>query len=309
MAELIRYIEPNSFVEVTTTTLWNRYLFRPSPKANKIILGVFGKAQRKYELTICDLKVMSSHYHMLAVPRDHAQLSAFLCFVNTNLSKELGELHGIKGPKLQRFHAVPVSDEEEIQVERLKYLISNSVKEDLVERPERWPGVQGVTAASVEGRRGRWYNRTREHAERQRGHKVDPEELATDEQVEYSPIPCWAHLPEAEIRRRVADLVEQVVGEGARERERTGSKVLGIEAILAMDPLSSPETVEKSPQPRFHAYRDTVRRLMWEAYSLVLSAFREAAEKLKAGDRNAVFPEGTFPPGLPFVPFARGQPA
>ena len=30
-------------------------------------------------------------------------------------------------------------------------------------------------------------------------------------------------------------------------------------------------------------------------------SFREAAEHLKAGDRSARFPEGSFPPGLPFV--------
>ena len=31
------------------------------------------------------------------------------------------------------------------------------------------------------------------------------------------------------------------------------------------------------------------------------AAFREAAEKLRAGDREAAFPVGSFPPGLPFV--------
>ncbi len=39
-----------------------------------------------------------------------------------------------------------------------------------------------------------------------------------------------------------------------------------------------------------------------------LASNREAAEKLRASDRMAVFPEGTFPPNLPFVPFARGHP-
>ena len=36
-------------------------------------------------------------------------------------------------------------------------------------------------------------------------------------------------------------------------------------------------------------------------YGLFLAAFREAAERLKAGDRLARFPTGCFPPGLPFV--------
>jgi REP element-mobilizing transposase RayT len=32
-----------------------------------------------------------------------------------------------------------------------------------------------------------------------------------------------------------------------------------------------------------------------------LGAFREAAEQLRAGDRSALFPDGCFPPALPFV--------
>jgi hypothetical protein len=31
------------------------------------------------------------------------------------------------------------------------------------------------------------------------------------------------------------------------------------------------------------------------------STFREASEKLRAGDRTVPFPAGSFPPALPFV--------
>jgi hypothetical protein len=55
---------------------------------------------------------------------------------------------------------------------------------------------------------------------------------------------------------------------------------------------------------------------MWEAYREVIAAFREASARLREGDLEAEFPEGTFPPGLPFVPFpstvlatARGDPS
>jgi hypothetical protein len=40
---------------------------------------------------------------------------------------------------------------------------------------------------------------------------------------------------------------------------------------------------------------------MYKMYAIFVAAFREAAEQLKAGDRSAKFPEGSFPPGLPFV--------
>jgi hypothetical protein len=40
---------------------------------------------------------------------------------------------------------------------------------------------------------------------------------------------------------------------------------------------------------------------LWEAYAFFVAAFREAAEKLRGGDRSAEFPPGSFPPRLPFV--------
>ena len=53
--------------------------------------------------------------------------------------------------------------------------------------------------------------------------------------------------------------------------------------------------------PFVHAATKAARKAMWEAYCHFVAAFREAAEKLKAGDRSAVFPIGSFPPRLPFV--------
>ena len=41
---------------------------------------------------------------------------------------------------------------------------------------------------------------------------------------------------------------------------------------------------------------------MWLWFYLFERAYREAAEKLKAGDLNAAFPSGCFPPPMPFIP-------
>jgi hypothetical protein len=44
-----------------------------------------------------------------------------------------------------------------------------------------------------------------------------------------------------------------------------------------------------------------VRRELWDAYALFVAAYRDDAEKLRAGIRDVVFPRGSFPPALPFV--------
>jgi hypothetical protein len=43
-------------------------------------------------------------------------------------------------------------------------------------------------------------------------------------------------------------------------------------------------------------------KALWEAYAWFVGTYRMAVERLLNGDRNAVFPEGCFPPALPFVP-------
>ena len=76
---------------------------------------------------------------------------------------------------------------------------------------------------------------------------------------------------------------------------------MGAAAILSKDPHHRPKTQTRSPAPLFHAFSAAARRELWEAYRLFVGAFRQAAEKLKAGNRDAVFPLGSFPPALPFV--------
>src|SRR3954449_5278366 len=59
------------------------------------------------------------------------------------------------------------------------------------------------------------------------------------------------------------------------------------EGVAPLPP--GPKETKKSPAPAFHAY------------ALFVAAYCEAAEKLRAGVRNVVFPDGCFPPALPFV--------
>ena len=75
--------------------------------------------------------------------------------------------------------------------------------------------------------------------------------------------------------------------------------------MLAGSPSGSPDTVpsrsKKSPAPLFLAASKRVRNDLRTAYYAFLAAFREATDELKAGNRNALFPEGSFPPAMPFV--------
>ncbi len=75
---------------------------------------------------------------------------------------------------------------------------------------------------------------------------------------------------------------------------------------MEMDPNHRPAKLDRSPAPDFHARRKKTRKAMRDAYAWVVANYREAAQRLRAGDRLVAFPEGTFPPGMPFIPFPGG---
>ena len=123
----------------------------------------------------------------------------------------------------------------------------------------------------------------------------------TEETVELSQLPCWRHLSPEMYRELVAGLIQEIDADAAAERQRTGRQPFGAAAILRQHPHTCPNKTKKSPAPRFHAATKAARETLRKAYGLFLAAFREAAERLKAGDRMARFPSGCFPPGPPFV--------
>jgi hypothetical protein len=99
----------------------------------------------------------------------------------------------------------------------------------------------------------------------------------------------------------VADLVEAIESEAAAALAASGRMPLGVAGILRQSPETCPARSKKSPAPLYHAATRAVRKAFWEAYATFVAAFREASERLRAGDRMARFPIGSFPPGLPFV--------
>jgi len=291
-------------VHVTCRAIQGRYLFTPSQRLNDIALGVFGRAQRKHPIRICELVVMSTHIHLLVDLGSVERLADFMEYGCSKLAREVNRLTGWSGPVFERrYTMIPVSNEEAAQVDVLKYVIGHGVKEGLVERVDEWPGIHSAQARlRGEPLTGHWFSRKDEYAARRRGEDFDPFDYATEETVELSPLPCWEHLPAEEYRERIRGLVEEVEEEAAADREKSGMPACGPGAILAQDPQYRPKKLNSSPAPFVHAATKAARLALYQSYSWFVGEFRKAAEKLRRGDRDVSFPPGCFPPALPFVP-------
>jgi len=276
------------------------------PPINQAIVGVLGRGQKKYGMVVHYAVVLSNHIHLLLSPNDAQHLSEFMNFVNSNIAREVGRLVDWKEKFWgSRYHAIAVSDEKEAQLGRLLYFLRNSVKENLVEHPFEWPGVHSARAlAEGGGHEGIWFDRTGYYRAKCRRKADEPmvqeDDFKTVETLELSPLPCLADLAPAEHQGQIENLIAQVVAENAAKRRAEGKMVLGAHRLQKQDPHTRPNRTKRSPAPRFHAIQEAVQKELRAAYSTFVAAFQIAAEKLRSGDLRARFPEGCFPPALPF---------
>ncbi len=311
MGRDIRYLpSPGTLVEVTVRTIQQRYLLRPGPRLNQLVVGVLAHCQEATGMRVHAVVAMSSHAHLIASPTSTEQLAEFMCLVNANLSKEAGRLHDWKGTMFpRRYASIPVSSEPQAQIARLRYLLEQGTKENLVLAPTDWPGVHS-SRAMVEGRtmKGIWIKRKEMFNARQRGKDVNEADFTKDVELTLDPLPCWRHLSAEAYRVRVAEMVDDIERETRARHRQAATVPKGAEWVRRRHPHERPMPGHRSPRPRFHAFARKIREQMVAAYREFLAEYRIAAERLAGGDVGVAFPENCFPPPLPFAPPMRLEP-
>jgi hypothetical protein len=255
-----------------------------------------------YDVTLCGFAVLSNHAHFLVVPADGQELARFMQLVACNISKAVGRLHDWRGAVWERrYRAIPVVDEAS-QVARLRYILAQGCAEGLVMRPEDRPGLH--CARALLGREvlyGTWLDRSGFYHARRGGRDVAIEAFQTRYPVNLAALPCWAGLSAAEYRARCAELVAEIEDEARRMNVALGRVPMGARSVLAQHPHARPRSTNRSPAPLVHAATRRARDVFKAAYRCFVDAFRAAAERLRAGARDVVFPECSFPPSAPFV--------
>lgn len=305
----LRHIEPRSLVEVVATTFQRRYLLRPSPELRRLFLGVLAKAQSMYpDVEIHAVTVLSNHYHMLVTPDDANRLARFMGYLQGNLATEIQRLYDWQGKVWSgRYRSFPISDEPAAQISRLAYVLSNGCKEGLVSSPDLWPGVHSIGALR-EGQplQGIWYDRTAYSRARHRGEDVSLTDFAVPMDVRLSALPCWqqAGLSERERRSEVARIVRQIERQASADRRARGLRPPSLTKLLTIHPHERPAPPKRTPAPWIHAATREVRRAYKERYLRFVEAFYEARDRLWKGEPDPSFPEGSHPPGLPFISHA-----
>jgi REP element-mobilizing transposase RayT len=291
-------------VEVTCRTVNGRFLLQPSSRFNRVAIGILARAQRMYDVELHAFCVMSNHYHLLLSVNDALQLARFMNFVQSNLAREGGRFARWKERFWsRRYQAILVSDERDAQLQRLRYILSQGCKEQLVARPEQWHGAQCVREL-LSGRRtmeGVWIDRTAIH--RNGGYKssrssIDASRFESIETLQLSPMPCFSGVDDAAQREWIRECVDAIADEARADRRARHGKRASPSTVRRDTSVVQP--LKRRAAPWIHTASMSQARDLRVAYTVFLAAYRAAADKLKRG-LEAAFPEGCFPPAKPFT--------
>lgn len=302
MARSPRHFLPGMVVEVTLRVIHGRFLLRPSDDLNEIVLGVLGRAQEMSGVRIHAFIFMSNHYHLILTVPNAKALARFEWYLNGNLAKEVGRLHGWKEKVWnRRYRAIPILDDVAM-VARLEYLLSHGCKEGLVARPQDWPGASSLQAMLTgEPIRGFWFNRSAEWYARRRGKPMDKYAFATEHEVVLSPLPCWERLDPDQYRARIEAMIEHIEDKTRAHHRESGTTASGTADVLARDPHDHPDQPARSPAPPCHTSMRSLRKEFMADHYAFMDAYMEASALFRSGEVDTAFPADCFPPPAPYT--------
>ena len=311
-----RYIDGRVPHHIISRVFQGRHLLRPCEELNAIIIGVIARARELYPaVSLYALAFLSNHLHML-LQGSSSDVPRFIGYVKREISRRWGAHPDVnwQGPMWHEYLATALPTPES-QVNAMKYVLSQGVKENLVERPQDWPGVHAA-ASLISGKAlvGKWLDATgyakakdatNRTAKPKKIRRADYEKTYT---MSFDPLPCWSPLAPAKQRVEVKDIIDAIIDEGAQARCREKKSVFGAANVMLV-PLD-----HITQLPRLPWYQQRRRMVCWADprdartqayladYRAFQIAFREASKALRAGDLSAQFPVGAFRPVTHFAP-------
>ena len=294
---------PIALYEVTIRCIMGMFLLVPRPEHVRIVLGVLGRALAELDFELFGYGFLSNHGSYILGVRDEAHLADIMEFIHSNIARELGrkEYSDWDGRFWgRRGQPIPILSDEDL-LDRMRYLISNSTTENLVEHPTKWPGAHCAKAlCNSKPDTGLWINRTGLYRSNLRKGRTFVSHFETEYPVQLSRIPVWAGLSANDYRARFVEMCNDLAEEARLEREASGIKgVLGAKAAMRMSPHHRPDRMDRSRAPLVHCRDAETRTWFQKMYRLFCAQYREATLALRAGLEQFGF-VGGIPHGCHF---------
>jgi putative transposase len=284
---LPRQVVPGRDLLCTRRVTQRCYLLRPDPEVEQIYCYCLAEAAARFKITLYGWIAMGNHEHLLL--RDNlGNVPEFLAHFHKMVAKALNRFRGrhenlwsSEQPNI--VHLVELDD----VLAKLTYLLANPVAGHLVDRATDWPGAsslrQNLSGRTVTIKRPRGYFRDN-------GPMPDVVTLRAER------LEGYGHLTQQEWHDKIAEAVRLEEEEARRERAAKRIGVLGRKAVLQVNPTDQPSTIAPRGRLRPHLACRNPERRAHELGALrgFRAAYRSARQRWCTGNRDALFPIGTY---------------
>ena len=300
MGRHLREEGPETVHFITNRCFQRRFLLKPSPRLNAIVLGCLAWAAHTHQVRLFCYVFMSNHFHLLAqAPR--MNMSDFMGSFKAELARRINQLYGRSGTAYAgRFRSRPVFGEA-AQREKMRYILSNPVAAGLVTHPSRWPGVSSWEAqmSDDEATRGRFILMKEYRPRRRKDPGLTLDEARIPYRLELARLPGWEGLDQQTYRARLRELVDSHCEALADEIRNKGRRFLGARRVMAQHWSQRARSSSEKTRPLCHTRCPRTRRDYRAHVREVRARYLKAAAALYRRRRGAppAFPYGTYPPG------------
>lgn len=243
---------------------------------------------------------MSNHFHIL-VTDVRGNLPDFMHCFDTLLARSLNALRGSSGSVFEAEYGLVVETDEDKVVSHAVYTLANPCAAHLVKRSRQWPGFStlgmeyGQTVLIERPKIGLW----KEDADgRSRKPRREPRRSKSSKLPQFVEFtlerpPVWTGLSDGELRAEIRRRLEAREIELIEQRRADRRDVLGRRAVLAQRwdgfPREQEELFETQPRVAGCLWRAGLR---W--FQDFLVAYRSARARFRNGQRDVVWPAGTW---------------
>lgn len=269
---------------VTRRCTQRQFLLRPDKATNNAVTYCLAVAAQRFNIDVIAFVQMSNHLHEVIYDRE-GNAPAFYEHFHKLLAKCMNVLRG----RSENFFASEQTSVVRLEdrgalLDKLSYVVTNPVKDGLVERVHHWPGAHGYLALVT----GRPLRATRPDFFFM-GDGAMPEEVMLQVRVPPELNRSSELVPE------LRALVVAIEAAKAKERARSGKRVLGVSGVRRQSWRASPY----SPEARSGIRPTVATRNFWRRVEALarnrafLRAYREAIVALSE-HRPIPFPPGTY---------------
>ena len=281
---LPRRIVPNATYLVTRRCTQRLFLLKPSIRTTTVFVYCLAVAARKTGVLVHAIAVMSNHYHAVCTDPE-GRLPEFMAYLHrlvaTCMNAGLGRWENFWAS--EKPSAVLLENDEDV-LDKIVYLACNPVTSGLVAKAEHWPGLPAYQP-------GKTLN-----ADRPEVFFRKDGDMAESASITLVPPPLTTKPTLQNYNEQISNLVRSEEMRVQTEMGKLGRSFRGKAAALGQKVSDSPFT--KKQRRRLNP--DVACKSKWHRIEALrrlksfISEYKEALIEWRRGNREVVFPAGTY---------------